>query len=133
MASKRTLSDIEKEDGGTRKKVLKFRNYNPHTEDLKEKKLKRTMPESIENQVSEQIEAGGHSQVEEVNLSNLAPKKANWDLKRDTASKLEILERRTQKAIIELIRERLKEDGEGLASAVAAQGEEYGHDDDTQD
>ena len=49
---------------------------------------------------------------------SLAPRKPDWDLKRDVAPKLEKLERRTQKAIAELIRERLKE--EDLANAVTA-------------
>lgn len=41
------------------------------------------------------------------------------DLKRDVAKKLEKLEKRTQRAIAELIRERLKGQEENLASAVA--------------
>ena len=44
--------------------------------------------------------------------------KPDWDLKRDIAGKLEKLEKRTQKAIAELIRDRLKE--EDLANAVTA-------------
>jgi len=48
----------------------------------------------------------------------LAPRKPDWDLKRDVAGKLEKLERRTQKAIAELIRDRLKEEN-SLADAVA--------------
>ena len=36
-------------------------------------------------------------------LINLAPRKPDWDLKRDVAKKLEKLERRTQRAIAELI------------------------------
>uniref|UniRef100_A0A671LTV6 Coiled-coil domain-containing protein 12-like n=1 Tax=Sinocyclocheilus anshuiensis TaxID=1608454 RepID=A0A671LTV6_9TELE len=50
-------------------------------------------------------------------LANLAPRKPDWDLKRDVAKKLEKLERRTQKAIAELIRERLKGSEEELAGA----------------
>ena len=38
-------------------------------------------------------------------LINLAPRKPDWDLKRDVAKKLEKLERRTQRAIAQLIRE----------------------------
>jgi len=50
---------------------------------------------------------------------NLAPRKPDWDLKRDVAPKLSKLERRTQKAIAELIMERLKlSQSEGLAAAV---------------
>ena len=51
-------------------------------------------------------------------FTNLAPKKPDWDLKRAIAPKLEKLEKRTQKAIAELIRERLKK--EDLANAVSA-------------
>lgn len=36
-------------------------------------------------------------------IVNVAPKKANWDLRRDIAPKLAKLERRTQRAMIELM------------------------------
>lgn len=46
---------------------------------------------------------------------HVAPKKPNWDLKRDIESKLEKLERRTQRALIEIMqdeeRQRLQQDG----------------------
>lgn len=52
-------------------------------------------------------------------LSNLAPRKPDWDLKRDVAKKLERLEKRTQRAIAELIRERLKNNQQiDLATSV---------------
>jgi len=38
-------------------------------------------------------------------LTNLAPKKTDWDLKRDISKKLDKLERRIQKAILELLSE----------------------------
>ena len=56
--------------------------------------------------------------INELDFVSLAPRKPDWDLKRDVAPKLDKLERRTQKAIAELIRERLKE--EDLANAVIA-------------
>ena len=43
-----------------------------------------------------------HQRVQDLNA--LAPKKPNWDLKRDLEKKLEKLERRTQNAISDLIR-----------------------------
>lgn len=46
--------------------------------------------------------------VEEIDIQNLAPRKPDWDLKRDVAKKLDTLERRTQRAIAEIIRERLR-------------------------
>ena len=48
-------------------------------------------------------------------LVNVAPKKPNWDLRRDVAKKLEKLERRTQRAMIQLMaqaeKERLEAEG----------------------
>ena len=38
-------------------------------------------------------------------LANVMPKKANWDLKRDVEKKMEKLEKRTQRAMVELMRE----------------------------
>ncbi|CDR18960.1 unnamed protein product [Oncorhynchus mykiss] len=62
----------------------------------------------VEEKVKEQLDAAKpESVIEEVDLANLAPRKPDWDLKRDVAKKLEKLERRTQKAIAELIREYL--------------------------
>ncbi|POM68720.1 MRNA splicing factor [Phytophthora palmivora] len=40
-------------------------------------------------------------------LLNLAPKRANWDMERDIAPMLRKLERRTQHAIVEILREKL--------------------------
>jgi len=41
-------------------------------------------------------------------LMEHGPKKINWDLKRDIEKKIQKLERRTQQAIIDLLRERLE-------------------------
>ncbi|KAH7474726.1 hypothetical protein PRIC1_013147 [Phytophthora ramorum] len=40
-------------------------------------------------------------------LLNLAPKRANWDMERDIAPMLRKLEKRTQHAIVEILREKL--------------------------
>jgi coiled-coil domain-containing protein 12 len=50
-------------------------------------------------------EAGGEGVV------NIAAQKANWDLKRDVAKKMKKLERRTQRAIVELLREKMAQEG----------------------
>ena len=64
--------------------------------------------------------------IEELDIINLAPRMPDWDLKRDIAKKLEKLERRTARAIGEIIRDRLKAntEEEDLASAVKA-GDSY--------
>lgn len=61
--------------------------------------------------------------INEIDLQNLAPRKPDWDLKRDVAKRLEVLERRTQRAIAEIIRERLRSNqGEIDLQAVNAVG-----------
>jgi coiled-coil domain-containing protein 12 len=63
----------------------------------------RVDPESIVGEDPEEV------------LINVAPKKPNWDLRRDVAEKLSRLERRTQAAMIKLMAEeekrRLEEEG----------------------
>lgn len=51
-------------------------------------------------------------EIEDIDITNLAPRKPDWDLKRDVSKKLDFLEKRTQRAIVELIRERLQVDKE---------------------
>ncbi|ESO06490.1 hypothetical protein HELRODRAFT_160665 [Helobdella robusta] len=86
-----------------------FRSYQPTDEKLKEGVLEPAKPLEIKEQVKDQlIDAQQTNIVEEVDLLNLAPRKPDWDLKRDVAKKLEKLERRTQRAMGELIRDRLK-------------------------
>lgn len=61
--------------------------------------------------------------IDEIDIQNLAPRKPDWDLKRDVAKKLDILDRRTQRAIAELIRERLQSNqGDVDLQAVNAVG-----------
>ena len=52
---------------------------------------------------NEEAEAGEEELDNEI--IDVAPKRENLDLKRDVAAKLEKLERRTQNAMIELMRE----------------------------
>ncbi|KAK6644440.1 hypothetical protein RUM43_000707 [Polyplax serrata] len=87
----------------------KFRSYRPQDEKLKEQIIEDAKPGNVEIEVKEQLEAASSKVViDELDISNLAPRKPDWDLKRDLAKKLEKLERRTHRAIAELIRERLK-------------------------
>lgn len=96
-----------------------FRSYKPQDENLKEHSLPKIKPPNLEDHVQEELEATKSKPViEGLDLSNLAPRKPDWDLKRDVAKKLEKLEKQTQRAIAELIRARLKQDIEDLVAAV---------------
>uniref|UniRef100_G3P1C0 Coiled-coil domain containing 12 n=1 Tax=Gasterosteus aculeatus TaxID=69293 RepID=G3P1C0_GASAC len=109
---------------------LKLRNYTPEDAELKERQVPKAKPASVEDKVKDQLEAANPEPIiEEVDLANLAPRKPDWDLKRDVAKKLEKLERRTQRAIAELIRDRLRGSEEELAAVVGAAGLEEGDSD----
>lgn len=98
-----------------------FRSYRPEDEVLKESVIPDISPAAIEEEIKEKIAVGDSEDLaKEVDLASLAPRKPDWDLKRDVSKKLEKLERRTKRAIAELIRERLSsgDSGADLATAV---------------
>ncbi|XP_072184347.1 coiled-coil domain-containing protein 12 [Excalfactoria chinensis] len=117
--TKKFKEDEEEETVKHREIIL--RNYDPEDEELKKRKLPPAKPASVEDNVKDQLEAAKPEPIiDEVDLTNLAPRKPDWDLKRDVAKKMEKLEKRTQRAIAELIRERLKGQEEELAAAVGS-------------
>jgi coiled-coil domain-containing protein 12 len=116
-------------------RTIKFRNYTPADPNLEKKQgtlldepvAKRAKAEKSELQLaldrakeeaamamsaSGVVHAGSGGAALEADDVNVmvatAPKKINWDLKRDIQPKLDKLERRTQKALVELLRERLE-------------------------
>lgn len=108
-----------------------FRSYKPQDDNLKEQKIPAAKPADVTEKIQSQLEASTAKEVvEEVDIMNLAPRKPDWDLKRDVAKKLEKLEKRTQRAIAELIRERLKSSNEDLATMVNAAMTQNVQDDD---
>lgn len=64
--------------------------------------LAKTSRESREA-AGQNVGAGGWSTV-----TPMVTRKVNWDLKRDVQQKMDKLERRTQRTIVELLRERLE-------------------------
>ncbi|XP_019729212.1 coiled-coil domain-containing protein 12 [Hippocampus comes] len=114
-------ASLEEETPEKRHKELKLRNYTPEDDELKERQVPKAKPAAVEDKVEDQLKAANPEPIiEEVDLANLAPRKPDWDLKRDVAKKLEKLSRRTQRAIAELIRDRLRGSEEELAGVVGA-------------
>ncbi|XP_055541193.1 coiled-coil domain-containing protein 12 [Wyeomyia smithii] len=86
-----------------------FRNYRSESEEIIENAAKEVLPVDVDSEISSQLDLMKTTiAIEDIDIANLAPRKPDWDLKRDVSKKLEKLERRTQKAIAELIRDRLK-------------------------
>lgn len=78
-----------------------------------------------------------HDDATQEPLLNLAPRRANWDLKRDLEPQMKKLRGATDRAVVKLIAKRVAEEeggeagqGEGLATAIDAQQRQDAEDDD---
>ncbi|KVI07728.1 coiled-coil domain-containing protein 12 [Cynara cardunculus var. scolymus] len=85
---------------------VKFRNYLPHDKQLQEGKLAPPQLPKFEDPVANETLV---EEKKEDPFLNIAPKKPNWDLRRDVQKKLDKLEKRTQKAILQLMEQQEKE------------------------
>ncbi|EJW85238.1 hypothetical protein WUBG_03851 [Wuchereria bancrofti] len=106
------------ESGSSNKSLkLTFRSYEPQS-DLGEKRDDVDLF-AVEKEIADQLaDTQDTRAVEQIDITTLAPRKIDWDLKRDIAEKLEKLERRTERAMAQLIRERLKAGKTELVDAV---------------
>ena len=120
-------------------KKLRFRNYQPVSSGLIENSAAVPLPAPILEEAKEapkpkpfetaerkpkkevkqqndaikrELDAHVKEQGEGGDLMNIAPRKANFDLKRDLSVKMEKLSKRTKYAIVELIKRRIEADGE---------------------
>ncbi|PFH33370.1 cwf18 pre-mRNA splicing factor protein [Besnoitia besnoiti] len=83
---------------------LKFRNYVPRDVALRRFCLPRPSVEELEKQIDKEANNAVKSAANEDVVSQIAPRRPNWDLKRDVEKKLSILSRKTDRAIVDLIR-----------------------------
>ena len=91
-------------------RTIKFRNYKPHDsalinnckEELQECKTSNATTE--EDVLTHELAAA--QQDTEVHL---IPRKANWDLKSQCSSNLGKLKRKTQRAIVDILRDKMQE------------------------
>ncbi|OWM62694.1 coiled-coil domain-containing protein 12 [Punica granatum] len=80
---------------------MKFRNYVPHDKQLQEGKVAPPVLPKFEDPLAAEPPALETKDP----FVNIAPKKPNWDLRRDVQKKLDKLERRTQKAMYKIMEE----------------------------
>ena len=109
---------------------LSGRNYDPTTRGPKLgfEQAPTESEETLEDRAAQISEETSRKAAEEekqdkpLDLFKLQPKKPNWDLKRDLAKKMELLDTRTDNAIARLVRERI----EGAKKKLGAQDSELG-------
>lgn len=108
-----------------------FRNYKKEADEKKIEDLKLPdVGESVKEQLDDMKEP---LEVKDIDISNLAPRKVDFDLKRAINKKLQKLEKKTQKAISELIRERLNKQDDLLeqVNVGAKETQQQNNDDDS--
>ncbi|GAA6042768.1 hypothetical protein JCM8097_007467 [Rhodosporidiobolus ruineniae] len=124
LKKRKTLHDqgAPADSSAEQTEVFKFRNYDPETGTLR-KHARTEEVDTVEKQVeglTEQVIALDEAtRAQELDLTNIQPKKPNWDLKRDLERKLNKLKPKTELAISQLIRKRLQAQ-KGAAAEPAA-------------
>lgn len=122
-------------NGGT---ILLSRNFDPETRTLR-KNIRNgaitedTLEKDVEGMAEKLIAEDEKQRTQELDVFNIAPKRPNWDLKREMEKKLVKLERKTQEAIHTLIRQRLaaqKGQTDDIVGAMKAQERAQENDDD---
>eukprot|EP01071_Lankesteria_metandrocarpae_P000059 Lankesteria_metandrocarpae@DN100_c0_g1_i1.p1 len=87
--------------------TLKFRNYRPRTPALRQYVISSASvvqwEAELDNEIKHTIDTWKFGDI----ASQLQPQRPNFDLKRDLNNKLDTLSRRTDKAIVELIRSQI--------------------------
>ncbi|KAK8799202.1 pre-mRNA splicing factor protein [Blastocystis sp. subtype 4] len=86
--------------------TVRFRNYIPKDDGLKEKMDNVVVDEKpLDYESDLKASSAMPGRNDEINL---APKKPNWDLKRGIEHKMEMLEKETQKAMIQMLKEKIE-------------------------
>ncbi|CAN8070684.1 unnamed protein product [Agarophyton chilense] len=101
-------------------KKLRFQNYVPRTEDLKKYCEETEEPDAMLQQVLDEQQALIRSSNRKfmdptLDLDNIVPRKVNWDMKRSLAPKLQRLEQRTKRALVEILQKKQTEHGRLLS------------------
>jgi len=106
--------------------MVKFRNYVPKTPDLQKMCIPKEGTAPIEQSIHKDIKELVDMIGQEDQTLDLAPKRPNWDLKRDVSEKTDKLSKKTDRAIIELIRKKIadekKEGTEGMVEVTDEAG-----------
>ncbi|EJF66271.1 mRNA splicing factor [Dichomitus squalens LYAD-421 SS1] len=121
--------------------VIKHRTFDPETRTLKKRtndddvQMEDTVEHRVDGLAEKIIAEDAERRAQDLDLFNIAPKRPNWDLKRELDRKLAKLERKTQESIHTLIRQRLaaqKGQSDDIVGAMNAQ-ERAGQNDDSSD
>ncbi|KAJ7172219.1 mRNA splicing factor [Mycena filopes] len=141
LALKRRKEGVQ--DDGPAEPIIKSRNFDPELRTLKKRpapvedvEMEDTVERNVAGLAENIIAEDEERRAQELDVFNIAPKRPNWDLKREMDKKLVKLQRRTQESIHTLIRQRLaaqKGDADDIAGAMRAQEKAQNQDEEEDD
>ncbi|CAD6587431.1 MAG: hypothetical protein TREMPRED_004757 [Tremellales sp. Tagirdzhanova-0007] len=92
--------------------AFKQRNFDPETRQLRRREAGEggddTVEKAVEGLADKIIREDEEKRKEELDLFNIQPRRANWDLKRDMTNRMTKVERRTNEAVASIFRQRLQ-------------------------
>merc|ERR1740117_922560 len=91
--------------------------------------LPRITSADVEAEIDEEIQNQLEAAEDQDAVLAIAPRKPNWDLKRDVERKMQLLQARTDRSVVQLIRQRIQQD-RAAAKAPAASTAKPGEDGD---
>ena len=101
--------------GDEKDQVIRFKNYKPYDSSLT---VKEPVVSEESRNATEVTTSATRPETDVIKIElalyneeelNVVPKKANWDLKSQIDEKLNKLKRKTQRAIVDILREKLAE------------------------
>ena len=88
--------------------TFKQRNFDPSTRQSRLRDRNSLEPDTVERNVQGLVQGilkeDEEKRGEDLDLFNIQPKRANWDLKRDMGNRMAKMERRTNEAIAGIFR-----------------------------
>mmetsp|Transcript_31446 Transcript_31446/g.50440 ORF Transcript_31446/g.50440 Transcript_31446/m.50440 type:complete len:166 (-) Transcript_31446:49-546(-) len=121
---KKSKKKKEKEDKDDR--YVRFRNYLPRTPELRDFCIAKVTSADVEAMIDKEIAEAMNTAEDQEAVMAIAPRKPNWDLKRDVGRKMQVLQARTDRAVVQLIRQRIKQDKAAPKPGAEARPEDEG-------
>lgn len=110
LALRKRKAGNDGDEEGEDARPVKHRNFDPETRTLRKhagEDATDTVERAVDGLAERIIAEDAERRNQELDIFSIAPKRPNWDLKREMERKLAKLERRTQEAILQLTRQRL--------------------------
>ena len=111
LAMKKKMKNVANKEEKVimKKSQVKFRSYQPENITVKEKQIERIEAPDITKHIQVHLQKEKEPLDDGIDLYKLAPKKLDFVLKRNIERKLVKLDKRTLKAICEMVRDKLQQ------------------------